>query len=70
MTAVVAPKSSFSPGKLSAKLAEEIPMNKLCVDLIRPYFIRRKGKKENLDLKSVTITNTVTGWFEIVRHDV
>ena len=45
-------------------------MNKLCVDLIRPYFIRRKGKKENLDLKPVTMTNTVTGWFEIVRHDV
>ena len=32
-------------GKLPAKLAEEIPWNKLCVDLIVPYVIRRKGKK-------------------------
>ena len=32
-------------GKLPAKLSEEIPWNKLCVDLIGPYVIRRKGKK-------------------------
>ena len=34
-------------GKLPAKLSEDIPWNKLCVDLIGPYGIRRKGKKNN-----------------------
>ena len=32
-------------GKLPANLSEEIPWNKLCVYLIVPYIIRRKGKK-------------------------
>ena len=32
-------------GKLPAKLYEEIPWNKLCVDLIGPYVIRLKDKK-------------------------
>ena len=32
-------------GKLPAKLAEEILWNKICVDIIGPYVIRRKGKK-------------------------
>ena len=32
-------------GKLPAKLSEEIPWNKLCVDLMGPYVIHRKGKK-------------------------
>ena len=31
-------------GKLPANLAEETPWNKLCVDLIGSYKIRRKGK--------------------------
>ena len=44
-------------------------MEKLCVDLIGPYGIRLKGKKDNLRLKSVTIINPVTGWFEIVQYD-
>ena len=60
-------KSNEKYGKLPAKLAEEIPWNKLCVYLIGPYFIRRKGKKENLHLKAVTIIDPVTGWFEIAQ---
>ena len=32
-------------GRLPAKSAEEIPRNKLCVDIIGPYVIHRKGKK-------------------------
>ena len=32
-------------GRLLAKLAEEIPWNKLCVDIIGPYVIRRKVNK-------------------------
>ena len=56
-------------GKLPSKLAEEIPWNKLCVYIIGPYVKRRKGKKENLHLKYVTMINPVTGWFEIVQYD-
>ena len=44
-------------------------MNKLCVDLIEPYVNQRKGKKENLHLKAVTMINPVTGWVEVVRYD-
>ena len=40
-------QSNKQYGKLSAKFAEEIPWNKLCVYLIVPYVIRRKSKKEN-----------------------
>ena len=49
--------------KLLAKSAEEIPWNKLCVYNIGPYVIQRKGKKENLHIKAVTMINPVTGWF-------
>ena len=38
-------QSNKKCGKLPAKLAEEIPCNKICVDLIGPYVISRKGKK-------------------------
>ena len=55
--------------KLPAKLAEEIPWNKLFVDLVGPYVIQRKGKKEKLHIKSVTVIDPVTGWFEIVQYD-
>ena len=47
-------------GKLTAKLAEETPWNKMCVNLIGPYIIRRKGKNKNLHIKSVTFINPVT----------
>ena len=55
-------------GKLPAKLAEEIPWNKLCVDLIGTYVIRRKGRKENLHIISVMMIDPVTGWFEIAQY--
>ena len=38
------------------------PWNKLCVYLIGTYVIIRKGKKENLHLKAVTMIYTVTGF--------
>ena len=38
-------RSNKKYGKLPAKLAEEIPRNKICVNIIGTYFIRRKGKK-------------------------
>ena len=53
-------RSNKKNRKLPAKLAEEIPCNKLCVDLMGRYVIRRRVKKENLHLKSVTMINPVT----------
>ena len=37
-------RPSKKNGKLPANMAEETPWNKLCVDIIGPYKIRRKGK--------------------------
>ena len=31
--------------------------------------MRRKGKKEKVHLKDVTIINPVTGWFKIAQYD-
>ena len=55
-------------GKLPPKEAEHIPWDKLCIDLIGPYKIRRKGK-EDLVLKAVTMIDPATGWFEICQYD-
>ena len=56
-------------GKLPDKEAEKIPWNKLCVDLIGPYVIRRKVQQENLHLKAITIIYPLTGWFEIMKYN-
>ena len=56
-------------GELPAKEAGEMPRNKICVDIIGPYVLRRKFKKENLHLKSATIIDPVTEWFEIAQYD-
>ena len=53
---------------MPAKLTEEIPWNKLCVDLIGPHKIRKKGR-EPLILKSITMIDPVTGLFEITQHN-
>ena len=53
---------------LSPKEAESIPWDKLCVDLIGPYKIRRKGQ-EDLILKAVTMMDPATGWFEIHQYE-
>ena len=37
--------------------------------LIGPYRIRRKRKKENLNLKAITIIDRVTVWFEIAQFE-
>ena len=50
--------------KLPAKMALETPWNKLCVDLIQPYKIRRKGK-EPLIFKNIKMIDPVTEWFEL-----
>ena len=54
-------------GKIPAKLAVKTPWNKLCVDLIWPYEMRRKVKEPRI-LKSVTMIDPVTGWFEVTQY--
>ena len=57
-------------GHLPPKEAESIPWDKMCIDLIGPYKIRRKGKdNEDLVCKCVTMIDPATGWFEIHQYD-
>jgi hypothetical protein len=55
-------------GLLPPKLAEATPWDKLCVDLISPYKIRRKGT-EDLICRCVAMIDPATGWFEIQQYD-
>ena len=55
-------------GPLPPKEAEATPWDKLCVDLIGPYKIRRKGQ-DDLVCKCVTMIDPATGWFEIHQYD-
>lgn len=61
-------RKKASYGHVPIKEAETIPWDKLCVDLIGPYKIRRKGKKD-LICKAVTMIDPATGWFEIHEYD-
>jgi len=51
-------------GHLPEKEAEAVPWEKLCVDLIGPYSMKRKDKKE-LTLWCLTMIDPATGWFEM-----
>jgi hypothetical protein len=55
-------------GHLPPNLAELQPWEHLCVDMIGPYQIRRKGKK-TLCLQAVTIIDPATGWFKIIQSN-
>ena len=55
-------------GHLPPKTAEAEPWDKLCVDLIGPYQIRRKGQV-TLICKCVTMIDPATGWFEVHQYD-
>ena len=55
-------------GHLPAKEAEAQPWDKLCVDLIGPYTINRKGA-DALICRWVTMIDPATGWFEIHEYD-
>ena len=54
-------------GKFHANIADKTQWNKICVDLIGPYKIRRKGK-DPLILKDVTMIDPVTWWFEVTQY--
>ena len=45
-----------------------MPWDKMCIDLIGPYTIRRKGKKL-IQCKCGTMIDPATGWFEIHQID-
>ena len=51
-------------GLLPEKEAEAEPWERLCVDLIGPYIIKR-NQKEPLRLWCVTMIDPATGWFEM-----
>ena len=55
-------------GWLPPKEAEASPWDKMCIDLIGPYTIRRKGKND-LICKCVTMIDPATGWFEIHQYN-
>jgi transposase InsO family protein len=55
-------------GWLPPKEAETVPWDKMCIDLIGPYTIRRKGSKD-LICRCVTMIDPATGWFEIHQYD-
>ena len=50
------------------KLVDEIPRNKLCVNLVHSYNIHSKGK-ESLIQKSVTAIDPVTEWFKLTQYN-
>ena len=51
-------------GHLPEKDAEATPWDILCVDLVGPYTIKRKRKKD-LTLWCLTMIDPATGWFEL-----
>jgi hypothetical protein len=59
-------KKTIKYGHLPVKTAEAEPWETLCVDLIGPYTLKRKGKK-NLILHCLTMIDPATGWFEMAE---
>ena len=53
---------------LPSKVAEAEAWDKMCIGLIGPYKIRRKGK-EDLICRCVTMIDPATGWFEIHQYN-
>ena len=58
-------KKSKKYRHLPAEEAETDPCEVLCVNLIGPYKIKRKGKRKELKLWCITMIDPVTKWFEI-----
>ena len=55
-------------GHLPPKVPEEIPWERLCIDLVGPYKIGDPNRKETLAaLHCLTMIDPVTGWFEIAE---
>ena len=59
-------RTSQKYGHLPAKKAEADPWVILCVDLIGPYTIKRR-RKRNLTLWCIIMIDPATGWFKMKR---
>ena len=46
-----------------------MPRNKLCVHLTGPFNIRREVKNKDIILKSVTMADSIMGWFKIMQYE-
>jgi hypothetical protein len=55
-------------GPFPEKEAEAMPWDKMCIDLIGPYTIRRKGNKKPLICKCIMMIDPATGWFKIHQY--
>ena len=55
-------------GHLPPKEAEAFIWDMMCVDLIGPYKIRRKGRPD-LICKCVTMIDPASEWFEVHQYD-
>jgi hypothetical protein len=55
-------------GHLPLKEAEATPWDKMCIDLIGPYTIRRKGNND-LICKGVTVIDPASHWFEMHKYN-
>jgi len=58
-------KSSKKYGILPEKVAEAIPWQKLCIDLIGPYKITNTNNNQELNLWCITVIDPATGWLEL-----
>ena len=54
-------------GHLPPKTAEEIPWERLCIDLIGPYTVAGRTKAAERTLHCLTMIDPATGWFEIAE---
>ena len=68
MTCVNVKNGQKKYGKWPVKLVDKIPWSELCVYLVGPCKILSKGKYP-LILKSITMIDPVTGWFEITQYN-
>ena len=53
-------------GHVPSKIADQVPWQKVCVDLIGPYTVKGRDGKI-MDFMCLTIIDPATGWFEIVE---
>ena len=53
-------------GHVLPKIAQVIPWNHVCVDLVGPYIIKTKDKTIK-DFMCLTMLDPVTSWFEILE---
>jgi hypothetical protein len=60
--------STLKMGVIPEKTVEEIPWERVCIDLVGPYTIGDDKRKDNVTtLHCLTMIDPVTGWFEIAQ---